>query len=171
MRDSKCGFTLLEFLTAVVIILVLFSLAIPSVNNLREKARSIQCGSNLKNLFVATNSYIQDNQRWPQIIGFPINSKEFAEGWLAELLPYSVGKKNWLCPTIIAETHYPEGEAFHLDYIPTPFGSNRINPFLWPSHPWFSERGSVHGNGNLVILTNGSVKALNDITGSTQATP
>ena len=36
-------------------------------------------------------------------------------------------------------------------------------PFKWPTHPWFVERGDVHGDGQLVIFTNSEVKSLKEI--------
>lgn len=170
-QNALAAFTLLELMTCIVIILILAALLMPGFGKLREKARAVQCTSNLKNLFIAANGYVQDNQHWPQIRGMDVASEPFAKAWLAALRPYSVDKQNWLCPTVKSETHYTEASDFKLDYIPTPFGSNPINPFLWPNHPWFSERGAVHGRGNLIILTNGSVKALYEITGGEQQAP
>ena len=165
------GFTLLELMTCIVIILILASLLTPSLSRLREKARAAQCASNLKSLFVAANSSIQDNQHWPQVKGMNIGSEEFSLAWLKELQPYGISKKNWLCPTIKDELHYTDTGPFHVDYVPTPFDAKPITPFLWPTHPWFSERGSVHGDGNLIILTNGSVRSLNELIGSSQSGP
>ena len=158
-------------MTVIVISLILFVLLTPGFGRLRERARSIKCAGNLKNLFVAANGYIQDNNQWPQIIGMDVASEPFADAWLEKLKPYNISKQNWFCPTIEAELGTNNKMPFRLDYIPTPFGAKPIAPYLWPNHPWFAERGSVHGNGNLIILTNGSVKALNEITGASQAAP
>ena len=100
-----------------------------------------------------------------------VASAAFANAWLEKLQPYNVGKENWFCPTIKAQMGSVGSRPFRLDYIPTPFGPKAIEPFQWPTHPWFAERGSVHVNGNLIILTNGSVKALNEVIGSAQPAP
>ena len=169
-RQSKRAFTLLELTTVIVIIFILAALLMPSFARIREKARAVKCAANLKSLFVAANGYILDNHQWPQVLGMDPASEAFANSWLDKLKPYQIDQVNWFCPTIQAQIG-SENRPFRLDYIPTPFGAKAIAPFLWPTHPWFSERGSVHGNGNLIILTNGSVKALNDITGSSQPAP
>ncbi len=167
----ELGFTLLELMTVIVIIVILAALLSPQFNRLREKARAVQCASNLKNLFVAANGYITDKGHWPQVPVSDPASGPFADAWLEQLQPYNIGKQNWLCPTIKAEVHYTEQTPFRLDYIPTPFDAKPITPFLWPRHPWFAERGSVHGQGNLLIMTNGSVVSLNDLTGANQPAP
>lgn len=158
-------------MTVIVIIVILAALISPIFSNILQRARAAQCAGNLKSLYIAANGDIQDNHQWPQIRGMATSSAEFASAWLKELQPYGIQKQNWLCPTIKVETHYTDDTPFRLDYIPTPFGSNPVNPFLWPNHPWFSERGSVHGQGNLIIMTNGSIKPLNEITGTLQSAP
>ena len=100
-----------------------------------------------------------------------VASETFANAWVDKLKPYNISKPNWVCPTIKSQIGDYDKLPFRLDYIPTPFGTNPAAPFKWPTHPWFSERGSVHGRGNLIIMTNGSIQALNDIRVSSQQAP
>ena len=44
-----------------------------------------------------------------------------------------------------------------IDYVPTPFDDKPTTPHEWPRQPWFIETGDVHGNGNLIIFTDGSI--------------
>jgi hypothetical protein len=53
-------------------------------------------------------------------------------------------------------------EDTRVDYLAMPFDANRATPFKWSTHPWFVERGNVHGNGNLIIFTNGAIRESND---------
>ena len=57
-------------------------------------------------------------------------------------------------------------ENYRADYVAMPFDGKRITPSRWPNQPWFVERGNMHGNGNLLILANGSVTDLNSLSAS-----
>ena len=50
-----------------------------------------------------------------------------------------------------------------LDYTPMPFDANPRTPYRWPLQPWFIEKNSVHGNGNLIMFTNGSIREALDL--------
>lgn len=161
--------SLLEVLIAVVIIGILATLLIPVYGQMRARAQKVQCVSNLKQLHVATGLYIQQNGAWPAIETAENQTKtpeEKAELWLAALKPFGIQRVNWICPTIqdlLQNPDYSTPETARIDYIAMPFDDKAMTPYQWPTQPWFIETGDVHGNGNLIIFTDGSVKALNDV--------
>jgi prepilin-type N-terminal cleavage/methylation domain-containing protein/prepilin-type processing-associated H-X9-DG protein len=61
---SVRGFTLIELLVVVAIISVLISILLPALAKARQAADSVACASNLRQIGLAWNSYIGDQQGW-----------------------------------------------------------------------------------------------------------
>lgn len=130
-------------------------------------AQRVQCTANLRSLYVATEAFIQQNGTWPQIdISDESDTAEqdYAKAWKDALRPFGIADKNWICPTIqnsLGNPDYAQLGNERIDYFSTPFDDKMISPHQWPKQPWFIETGDVHGNGNLLIYTDGSVSDLN----------
>ena len=56
-RRSSDGFSLIEMLVVIAIILILAALLLPALKNARESAYSLQCMNNLRNITAATLVY------------------------------------------------------------------------------------------------------------------
>jgi hypothetical protein len=117
---------------------------------------------------VAAESSLQQNGSWPQIAIADSDSAEqdYAKAWIAALKPFGPSEKSWICPTIqnlLQNPDYMKPENARIDYIVMAFDDKPMTPHQWPHQPWFAEVGDVHGNGNLIIFTDGSVSDLKSI--------
>jgi prepilin-type N-terminal cleavage/methylation domain-containing protein len=161
---SVRGFTLMELMTVIVVILILPVIVLQVTGTIKDKAERANCTSNLRNLYTGASSYLQDHQEWPQIRESP-NSTEYAQKWLAALTKYGITERNWLCPSVQRQMKNSQpltGTDFRADYFATPFNNKPSTPYRWSTQPWFVERGNVHGDGNLMIFASGQVKSLKE---------
>jgi prepilin-type N-terminal cleavage/methylation domain-containing protein len=169
---SKCvlrAFTLLEILIVIGVIAILAALMVPAISAVRARAQRVQCTSNLRNLHIAANLYVQQNGSWPQI-QMPGDSEsaqeDYTRAWIAALAPFGLNQKSWICPTIqnlLQNPDYFQPENARTDYYAMPFDDKPTTPYEWPRQPWFIETADVHGNGNLIIFTDGSVSDLKTV--------
>jgi prepilin-type N-terminal cleavage/methylation domain-containing protein len=161
------AFTLLELLIAIAIIGILATLLLPAYAHLRERAQKVQCMANLRSLYVATDLYVQREGHWPQIFikNYP-SPQDYGRAWIDALAPFGIGPKNWICPTIqdlLHDPDYNQPRNARVDYVASGFDDKPTTPHQWPRQQWFIETGDVHGNGNLLIFTDGSIAELDDI--------
>lgn len=97
------GFTLIEIMCSLVIVSVLGALLFPTFRGYREKADGLTCVSNLRQIGMAVQGYIaQNDNRFPEIEPDPSNpiypDEENAKGMLETLAPYGVNADVVKCP-------------------------------------------------------------------------
>jgi prepilin-type N-terminal cleavage/methylation domain-containing protein len=167
-QGARRAFTLLELAIAIVIIAILAGLILAVVGQLRARAQRAVCMANLRSLSTAANLYVQQHGNWPQVpVGDAGSStEEYAEAWIAALSPFGIERKTWICARIqnlLQNPDYTKPENARVDYIATPFDDKPTTSAEWPRQPWFVEAGDVHGNGNLIIFTDGSISDLGTV--------
>ena len=79
----KTGFTLVELLVVIAVIGILMGMLMPAINMVRESARRISCGNNMRQLGLAIHSFEASNTLFPPARG----ADEFLT-WPAYLMPY-----------------------------------------------------------------------------------
>ena len=169
-RWSHSAFTLLELIIVFVIIAILAILTLPVIAGLRARAQRVQCMANLRSLYVAAELYVQQNGGWPQIAMSDSETAEtdYANAWIAALAPFGPTQKTWICPTIqnlLGNPDFSDPNNVRVDYVATTFDDKPTTPHQWPRQPWFAEVGDVHGHGNLIIFTDGSISDLKTVAG------
>lgn len=114
------GFTLVELLVAIGVIVTLLAILLPAVNRAREQGRSVMCLSNLRTLGTAMTAYVQRDGRYPRpAVGAmredwfhwrydpAVPSVHSANGGIGAFLGTDGSNQSrvWKCPSDDPETH------------------------------------------------------------------
>jgi prepilin-type N-terminal cleavage/methylation domain-containing protein/prepilin-type processing-associated H-X9-DG protein len=118
LQAKREGFTLIELLVVIAIIAILAALLMPSLRSAREKARSVSCMSNLRQIGLCVDMYADDNDnhypftyadgtttRTDPAMNFMKVMPASGSGgggyvcWLWLLYPYHKNAQVYLCPS------------------------------------------------------------------------
>ncbi len=167
-HQGERAFTLIEILTVLCIILILSTLLISAYTYLQSRADRASCINNLQGLYTAANAYLVDHDYvWPQIPKGPPTSTVYAQAWIDCFTPYHVAAITWLCPTAqrqLGNPNYLDPHGMRVDYVPMPFSADKYVAYRWATQPWFVENAGGHGDGPLLVLSNGQILSLNQAT-------
>lgn len=117
------GFTLIELLLVIAIIGCLASLLMPAVSEMRQKADSMKCVGNMRQIGVAALLYVNDhNQRTPTIEPWPsdpvYSSTDGAQPIAQALGPYGATTAVLQCPSDLKGPNYFAQEGSSYQWFP-----------------------------------------------------
>jgi prepilin-type processing-associated H-X9-DG protein len=88
---------LIELLVVIAIVAILAAILMPVFSQAREKARQASCASNLKQMGLAIQMYVQDYEAYP---AFSYNRVGGVERWHDVLQPYVKNVGIFVCPSL-----------------------------------------------------------------------
>jgi prepilin-type N-terminal cleavage/methylation domain-containing protein/prepilin-type processing-associated H-X9-DG protein len=134
-KNFNAGFTLIELLVVVAIVGLLAALLLPALARAKQKARELQCLSNLKELGLGCALYAVDNEDL-----LPASSHQGAS-WIGKLANYDL-KPVYLCP--VDPNHARISSYAINDFLtPHPFGNPQLD---------FSRLTSIPSPGDTIHL-------------------
>jgi prepilin-type N-terminal cleavage/methylation domain-containing protein/prepilin-type processing-associated H-X9-DG protein len=82
------AFTLIELLVVIAIIAILAALLLPALSRAKLAAQSAKCKGNLRQIGIATQTFVQDNQSYP-VFNYDNFTDQPTAFWHTQLLPYT----------------------------------------------------------------------------------
>jgi prepilin-type N-terminal cleavage/methylation domain-containing protein/prepilin-type processing-associated H-X9-DG protein len=119
-RSPAIGFTLIELLVVIAIIAILASILFPVFSRAREKARQTSCLSNLKQLALALDMYVQDYDEALVFGWMPLQSYWYRTA----IVPYVRNSQIFICPS---EKRGECGYGYSRPHLPC---DSRTDPLL-----------------------------------------
>jgi prepilin-type N-terminal cleavage/methylation domain-containing protein/prepilin-type processing-associated H-X9-DG protein len=101
MRRNRCGFTLIELLVVLAIMSILAGILFPVFAQVRERARQTACLSNLRQISLGMQIYVQDydDDLPPVVSRASEDTKYFSITWMHLLGPYVKDVRVFLDPS------------------------------------------------------------------------
>ncbi|MFN3651530.1 MAG: prepilin-type N-terminal cleavage/methylation domain-containing protein [Armatimonadota bacterium] len=139
MRSSRrSGFTLIELLVVIAIIAVLAAILFPVFAQVRDKARSADCLSNLRQIGMATSMYFQDHEG--QLYFHHAGLEEIT--WASQLGPYIQSQQIYICKSdpATALVNPNSGEVYRPSYLINAYFTHNFPPASSEEVPYPANR-------------------------------
>jgi len=161
------GFTLLELVVVVGILLILAVLIFPNGEAIVKQADRVVCTAKLRNLWTTFSTHLEDGRGWPQLpSSVSIGTTAEQEWWLSSTSnSMGLSSKDWRCPSLnrsLRRATNSQTQPYLISYLPSLFDDKPATPRRWLRMPWFTEVAGSHGGVGLSVRADGSVSPSTD---------
>jgi len=135
-RSNQRAFTLVELACVIAIVGVLATLAVPSYQKVARKAESTACLSNLRQVGIAVQACVSDNQgRYPLIETDPTDpvypAEEGARSLYDTLEPYGITQRTLQCPADLRNNNRFAEKGSSYEWRPFIDDEPSVNPEIF----------------------------------------
>lgn len=151
------GFTLIELMTAIIVISILAALLLTGFARVRGTARRTQCAANLKQINVAIQMYASDHDRRLPNMGYITDGLAVKCSWADRIYPYIRQTNIFECPQSSDYVYEigcpPDSTMLDEDEMPYNFdGGYDLNRLSRLGHEFISEASLTHPTDTISIL-------------------
>ncbi len=112
----KNKFTLIELLVVIAIISIIMAIMLPTLGGIKDRAYTISCKSNLKNIGTQTYSFFLDNNNKMLPSVHVTNDGATEYSWVVKLNNSHMKRKDiFLCPALSVDEAFTPHGASHFD--------------------------------------------------------
>ena len=122
-RSLNKAFTLVELLVVIAIIGILIALLFPLLSRSKEKARSLQCQNNLRQIGIATRMYLDAYGVWPASEVVHVGEEELLRAKIKQW------ESLWICPKVGGDRDFVNHETGKYAYQFNLYGSGDVDTF------------------------------------------
>lgn len=149
LNPHNSGFTLVELLVVIAIIGILMAMTLPAIQSSRESGRRVSCANNMRQLGVATQSFVTAKNRFPIGVSFNKQARECATPasgrgfWTYDILWYSefenvarqINPNQWAAMAGSVDANFKQALQSEIPMFQCPSDTRELvvrpSPWIW----------------------------------------
>lgn len=155
LRPSRAGFSLIELIASVAILLVLAGVVVPAVSSKIERARVSRAMSDMKEISDSFNSYKLDTGLWPSNGNFSMNATTSTSFTMMPCMYVNTfNHANWNGP-YLTQGYNVSGSTMWVAPSTSGTAGGLLDPWGRPYTVFYYANGFNGGKGAIVLVSRG----------------